>query len=83
METNFYGYVTLTHAALPYVRKSKGSIVCVNSISGLIGLPFRTHYCASKFAVRGFFESLAVEEPDVNILNVYPQTMTGTALRAQ
>lgn len=81
MKTNFFGYVNLTMPALPHVRKSKGQIIVINSISGLVGLPFRTSYCASKFAVKGFFESLAVEESEINILNVYPTTMIGTSLR--
>jgi short-subunit dehydrogenase len=83
METNFYGSVSLTMHALPFIRKQKGQIVAVNSISGLVGLPFRAHYCASKFALRGFFNSLAEEEPLINFMNVYPQQMTGTEFRNQ
>jgi len=81
METNFFGYVSMTKCALDSLRKSKGQIIVINSMSGLIGLPFRTAYCASKYACRGFFEALTVEEPDINILNVYPQSMSGTTMR--
>ena len=72
METNFIGYASITKFALDSLRKNKGQIIVINSMSGLIGLPFRTAYCASKYAVRGFFEALAIEEPDINILKVYP-----------
>ena len=81
METNFYGSVSLTQHALPFIREQKGQIVAINSISGIIGLPFRSHYCASKFALRGFFNSITEEEPDINVLSVYPQQMTGTEFR--
>lgn len=81
MDVNFFGYVTLTKQALDVLRKNKGQIVVINSISGQMGLPFRSHYSASKFAVKGFFESLQNEEPEISILNVYPQQMTGTAMR--
>ena len=81
METNFYGNVSLTQHALPHLRKQKGQIVVINSVSGVIGLPFRSGYCASKFATRGFFDSLINEEPLVNVLCIYPQQMTGTAFR--
>jgi short-subunit dehydrogenase len=63
------------------LRKHKGQIVAINSISGIIGLPFRSGYCASKFAARGFFNSLADEEPLINVLSIYPQQMTGTEFR--
>lgn len=82
METNFYGSVSLTMHALPFIRKQKGQIVAVNSISGLIGFPYRSHYCASKSALRGFFNSLVMEEPLINFMNVYPQQMTGTEFRS-
>ena len=81
METNFYGYVILTKAALNVLRENKGQIVVINSISALIGMPFRSHYSASKFAIRGFFESIANEEPAISVLNVYAQQMIGTAMR--
>lgn len=81
METNFIGYVSITKFALDSLRQNKGQIIVINSMSGLIGLPFRTAYCASKYAVRGFYEALAIEEPDINILKVYPQSMTGTSMR--
>lgn len=61
MDVNFFGTVFCTKYALPYVLKSKGSIVGVSSIAGYKGLPARTAYSASKFAMQGFLESLRIE----------------------
>ena len=61
MEINFFGTVYATKAALPYILKSKGSIVGISSIAGYKGLPGRTGYSASKFAMMGFLESLEIE----------------------
>ena len=54
MDVNFYGTVYCTKFALPYLIKSKGSLVGIISVAGHVGLPARTAYSASKFAVRGF-----------------------------
>ena len=61
MNTNFWGTVYCTKYALPYLLESKGSVVGVISTAGHIGLPGRTGYSASKFAVRGFLNTLRVE----------------------
>jgi NAD(P)-dependent dehydrogenase (short-subunit alcohol dehydrogenase family) len=61
METNFWGTVYCTKQALPYLLKTKGSVVGIISIAGYVGLPGRTGYSASKFAVRGFLDTLRCE----------------------
>jgi len=61
MDTNFWGTVYCTKYALPYLLESKGSVVGVISTAGHIGLPGRTGYSASKFAIRGFLNTLRVE----------------------
>ncbi len=61
MDVNFWGTVYCTHYAMPWLLKSKGSIVGVSSIAGYRGLPARTGYSASKFAMQGFLESLRTE----------------------
>ena len=61
MDVNFWGTVYCTKFALPYLQKSKGSLVGVISIAGYIGLPGRTAYSASKFAVRGFLDTIRIE----------------------
>jgi short-subunit dehydrogenase len=61
MRINLWGSVWCTHAALPHLKATGGRIVAVSSLAGLIGVPGRTAYSASKFAVTGFFEALRAE----------------------
>ncbi len=62
MDVNFFGVVNGTRTFLPQlVENNEGAVVNISSVFGLIGYPNSTDYCASKFAVRGFTESLAVE----------------------
>ena len=61
MDVNFWGTVYCTKYALPYLLEAKGSVVGVISIAGFKGLPARTGYSASKFAIYGFLDTLRVE----------------------
>jgi len=61
MNTNFWGTVYCTKHALPHILKQKGSIVGVSSIAGYMGLPGRTGYSASKYAMHGFLETVRIE----------------------
>lgn len=61
MDVNFYGTVYCTKYALPSLLKTKGSLVGVISIAGYVGLPGRTGYSASKFAMRGFLDTIRIE----------------------
>ncbi|MDP2889800.1 MAG: SDR family oxidoreductase [Bacteroidota bacterium] len=61
MDVNFYGTVYCTKFALPHLLKTKGSLVGVISIAGYVGLPGRTGYSASKFAIRGFLDTVRIE----------------------
>lgn len=61
MDVNFWGTVYCTKAALPYLLESKGSVVGVISIAGYAGLPGRTGYSSSKYAIRGFLDTLRIE----------------------
>jgi len=61
MKVNLWGSVWCTHAALHALKASKGRIVAVSSLAGLIGIPGRTAYSATKFAMTGFFEALRTE----------------------
>lgn len=61
MRLNYLGSVYPTYHALPHLKRSRGRIVGVSSMAGLIGVPTRTGYSAAKHAVIGFFESLRVE----------------------
>ena len=62
MDINFWGVVYGTQAFLPYLRASgRDHVVNISSLFGLIGVPTQAAYCAAKFAVRGFTESLRME----------------------
>lgn len=74
METNFWGSVYCTRFALDSVLQRKGSIVGVSSIAGYRGLPGRSGYSASKFALNGWLEALRTEllNTGVNVMWVCP-----------
>ncbi len=74
MDTNFYGAVYCTKLALPYLLKQKGTVIGISSISGLTPLPGRTGYCASKYALDGFLNTLRMEniKKGLNVLLVHP-----------
>jgi short-subunit dehydrogenase len=74
MRVNLWGSVWCTHAALPHLKASKGSIVAVSSLAGIVGVPGRTAYSASKFAMAGFFEALRAElkGAGVSVTTAYP-----------
>jgi NAD(P)-dependent dehydrogenase (short-subunit alcohol dehydrogenase family) len=59
MEVNFFGVLNVSKAALPHLRATAGRLVTVTSVGGVIGQPFNEAYCAAKFAVEGYMESLA------------------------
>lgn len=74
MEVNFNGCLYCTHYAMPLLLASKGSIIGVSSIAGYRGLPARTAYSASKFAMNGFLEALRSEllNTGVHVLTAAP-----------
>ncbi|RZK39546.1 MAG: SDR family oxidoreductase [Pedobacter sp.] len=74
MDVNFWGTVYCTKYALPEILKTKGSIVAVSSIAGYRGLPGRTGYSSSKFAMNGFMEALRTEllKTDVHVMVACP-----------
>jgi len=74
MDVNFWGTVYCTKYAMDEILKSKGSIVGVSSIAGFKGLPGRTGYSASKFAINGFLDSLRVEnlKTGVHVMTACP-----------
>ncbi len=74
MDINFWGTVACTKFALPHILKNNGTVVGVSSIAGYRGLPGRSGYSASKFAVNGFLEALRTEllHSGTNVLWVCP-----------
>jgi short-subunit dehydrogenase len=61
IDVNFYGTVYCTKYALPHLIQSKGSLVGIISVAGHVGLPARSAYSASKFAIRGFLDTIRLE----------------------
>lgn len=74
MDVNFWGTVYVTKYALPYLKAAQGTIVGVSSIAGYRGLPGRTGYSSSKFAMQGFLEALRTEllHSGVNVMWAAP-----------
>jgi len=74
MDVNFWGTVYCTKYALPHILKTKGSIVGVSSIAGYKGLPGRSGYSASKFALNGFLDVLRMEnlKTGVHVMTACP-----------
>jgi NAD(P)-dependent dehydrogenase (short-subunit alcohol dehydrogenase family) len=60
-EVNVFGTMAVTQAAIPFLRKTRGHIVTIGSISGRFGAPFVGPYCASKAAVAMLMDSLRIE----------------------
>jgi short-subunit dehydrogenase len=88
MDVNFWGTVYCTKFALPYLLKAKGSVAAVSSIAGYKGLPGRTGYSSSKFAIHGFLEVLRIEnmKKGLHVLTACPgftaSNIRNTALAA-
>ena len=74
MDINFYGVLYATKYCLPEIKKNKGSVIGISSIAGFRGLPGRTGYSASKFALNGFLEVLRTEllKTGVHVLTACP-----------
>lgn len=74
MDINFWGMVYCTKYAIPYLLKNHGSVVGISSIAGFKGLPGRTGYSASKFAMHGFLEALRIEnlKKDLHVMIACP-----------
>lgn len=85
MRVNYFGSVYCTHYALPHLKKTRGRIAAVASLTALNGVPTRSGYAASKHALKGFFDSLRIELADsgVSVTISYPDFVaTGMRDRA-
>jgi len=74
MDINYFGSVYCTKLALPSILERQGTIVAVSSIAGYRGLPGRSGYSASKFALNGWMEAIRTElmDDNVNVMWVCP-----------
>ncbi len=84
MNVNFWGTVYCTKYALPHILKREGSVVGVISIAGYKGLPARTGYSASKFAIYGFLDTLRIEHLKDNLhVMIFAPGFTASNIREQ
>jgi NADP-dependent 3-hydroxy acid dehydrogenase YdfG len=72
MQLNVLGAVALTLALLPALRSAGGHVVFINSGAGINASPGLASYTASKFALRGFADSLRNDEPSLRVTSVFP-----------
>jgi short-subunit dehydrogenase len=85
MQVNYLGSLYCTYYALPYLKQNQGRIVAVSSLAGKTGVPFRSGYSATKFAMAGFFRGIRVElaQYGISVTIVYPDyVQTDTRLKA-
>jgi len=81
LEVNFFGVVEVSRAAMPLLRAARGRLLTIGSVHGIVGQPFNEAYCAAKFAVEGFMESLApvAEAHGVKVSMVVPGFVKDTS----
>jgi NADP-dependent 3-hydroxy acid dehydrogenase YdfG len=72
MEVNVIGAVALTLALLPALHSARGHVVFINSGAGINASPGLASYTASKFALRGFADSLRNDEPSLRVTSIHP-----------
>ncbi|MBO5732347.1 MAG: SDR family oxidoreductase [Alistipes sp.] len=74
MDVNFWGTVNCTKYALPWLQRSRGSLVGISSVAGIHGLPGRTGYSASKYAMTGFLDTIRIEnlKKGVHVMTACP-----------
>lgn len=73
-QVNVLGAVYCSYYALPYLKKTRGTVVAIASLAGLTGVPNRSAYAASKHAMIGFFDSLRIEQKanHVSVVTIAP-----------
>jgi NAD(P)-dependent dehydrogenase (short-subunit alcohol dehydrogenase family) len=81
MEVNFFGVVAMSRAAMAHLRATRGRLITISSVRGVIGQPFNEGYSAAKFAVEGFMEALApvAAEVGVTVSLIEPAAVLDTA----
>lgn len=81
MQSNYYAAINIIIPALSSIKERKGTITAVTSIQSLIGVPNHAAYVAAKHALAGFLETLEMEEPDINIIEIITGWVSGTDIR--
>ena len=82
MDTNYLGSVYCVHAALPFLKKTKGKIISCSTGQAIMGFPNHSGYVASKHALHGFLSTIRMENKDeITILEAVLSWIKGTDLR--
>lgn len=84
-ELNFFAVISLTNLALPHLKATGGLVVTVSSVAGKISLPYMGAYCASKYALNAYADSLRseLEGSGVDVLNlIVGRVATGFSMRS-
>ncbi len=85
METNYFGVFNCISASIKYLRDTKGTIINISSVAGIIPAPYIGGYCASKYALKALTDTLRLElhRYGIKVIGVYPGPIrTGFAKRA-
>lgn len=85
MDVNYHGVANVFLPALPHVVARRGMLVAISSVQGVVGVPGRSGYAASKHALQGLCDSLRIElrGSGVEVLTVLAHWVRGTDLRAR
>ncbi len=85
MDVNYHGVANMFLPALPHLKAQRGLLVAISSVQGVVGVPGRSGYAASKHAVQGLCDSLRIELHDdgVDVLTVLAHWVRGTELRSR
>lgn len=77
IDVNIKGTIRLTHLAMPHLKSSKGKLIILSSLAGIVPAPHHSIYSATKFALRGFALSLYLEwkELGIRVTNILPGTI--------
>ncbi len=84
-ELDFFAAAELTRLAIPHLKRGNIPAICnINSVLGYRGVPLKSEYCAAKFALRGWSESLRVElrPHGIDVLTIYPSTTKSEFFRS-
>jgi NAD(P)-dependent dehydrogenase (short-subunit alcohol dehydrogenase family) len=67
MKVNFFGPITVSRVAMPHLRATRGRLITISSIGGVVGQPFNETYCTAKAATEAYMESLAPVAAEVGV----------------
>jgi NADP-dependent 3-hydroxy acid dehydrogenase YdfG len=83
MDTNYLGSVYCVHAALPFLKRTRGKIISCSTGQAIMGFPNHSGYVASKHALHGFLSTIRMEnKKEITVLEAVLSWIKGTDLRS-